>query len=152
MRQVLVSPSSNKQMKDGLVHCRSCQQGCGKVVSCFQLCISLDLRSLWTSVPPYVPRRRTCGRLQGVKVSDMRLHLDSLDSAEQFKDWISQSFSKMSQKGVWLGKMMPVPKRSGYGFSMLVLKLGCPCSEASEEKLRLTLLCVHPQPCPVILS
>lgn len=40
---------------------------------------------------------------------------------------------------------MPVPKS---GVSMLVLKPGCPCSEAGEEKLRLTLLCS----CPVILS
>lgn len=99
-----------------------------------------------------MPHRRTCGRLQGVKVSGMRLHLDSLDSAEQFKDWISQSFSKMSQRDPWLGKMMPVPKRSGYGLSTLVLQPGCPCSEVGEEKLRLTLLCVNPHPCPVILS
>lgn len=99
-----------------------------------------------------MPRRRTCGRLQGVKVSGLRLHLDSLDSAKQFKDWISQSFSKMSQKCLWFGKMMPVPERSGYGLSVLVLKPGWPCSEVGEEKLRLTLPCAHPHPCPVILS
>lgn len=78
-----------------------------------------------------MPHRMTCDRLQEMKVSAMRLHLDSLDSNERLRDWISQSFSDLSQKS--LGRMMLVPKRSGYRLSVLVLKPGCLCTEVGEE-------------------
>lgn len=41
-----------------------------------------------------MPHIRTCGRLQGMKCSGIRLHRDTLDSAEQLKDGLTPTHAR----------------------------------------------------------